>query len=676
VPASGPTDAAGATIPLTARRAGAAGRFPRATSRVVLAALALLSIAPPRVFAADWPPIAADERSLAAVDPDGPGAIILFEEAVVDDRRPEGRLQTLHRRLKILTDAGGPWADVTLRVDEPLERLVDFAARTVTADGRELTLTSGDGTRARGADGRVEIRFRLPAAEPGAIIEYRYALLGGAPPPVGGWVFQHDIPCRRSTFDWHPRLDVTSRWVLLSADRYDPRVEPLFRRDAPDSLDAARFEIVDLPAAPAEPWGPPPLEGRARVVTIYDETNLAPAGYWTGFTRAAREREREFAAGADRLRDELAALGPPPADFEGRVRRAYEFVQRRIRNTAARGDVSLPVPPNADSLLAAGAGDPDALNLLFIAALDEFDIPATRAFVVDRDRAFFHADVLSPAQFHRTLVLVQPAPDRAFFFAPGTPFAPPGFIPWYVQGVTAVAAADSGARFVPTPIDPARVNGVKRTTRLTLDERGGLRGRVTLELSGQPELEARQTLAVAGPDGLERDLLEEWRRALPGVVIDSLTARHVTALDRNLAVDVVFTAPSASRRIDAELLLNLAGVARMPANPLGRGEVPRVSPVLPRWPEVQEDYVTLSLPREWRVETLPEPVSFANEYGRYDARWLYDGRDLLYERILRLEAAWVAPDREPVLRELFDSVTRGDAVLTALGYRPVPPSRR
>ncbi|HEX7878091.1 MAG TPA: hypothetical protein VF720_01700, partial [Candidatus Eisenbacteria bacterium] len=52
--------------------------------------------------AADWPKISDEERKLASVDPAGPGAVILFEEAEVDDRAAQGRVQSLYRRFKIL----------------------------------------------------------------------------------------------------------------------------------------------------------------------------------------------------------------------------------------------------------------------------------------------------------------------------------------------------------------------------------------------------------------------------------------------------------------------------------------------------------------------------------------------------------------------------------------------
>jgi hypothetical protein len=641
---------------------------------LVLSAPLVLPAAP--AFAADWPKISEEDRKLASVDPAGPAAILLFEEAEVDDRNPAGRLQSLYRRFKILLPAGTSWATFVVSLDEPVERLVDVDGRTVTAEGREIPLNRSDVTRGTGPGGRTELTFHLPAAAAGCVVEYRYAVLGGSAPSVGGWIFQHEIPCRRSSYVWHPDLGRTSRWVLLNAEAFQPLVEPVFRASSPDSLEAARFEIKDLPAVPDEPWGPPPLEMRARVVTLYDPANLDARDYWRSFAFAARTRELEFASESERLHRELAALDLPDSNTGELVRRVYEWTQGRIVNSATDGGAAPPVPDSVDSLLSAGRGGPDALNMLFIAALADRGISATRAFTVDRDRAFFHPDVLSPAQFQRSLVAVTPTAERVWFFAPGVPFAPPGLLPWYSQGVTAMAAADSGAMFVPTPIDPAEVNRTIRTARVTLDGDGGLQGDVHLDLSGQPELEARQTLAAAGPKALIEMIAEAWRPAMPSVRLSSLRTANESDPTRNLSVDVALEARGVGRRVDAELLVNAAMVARLDRNPLGDGGLRRRQPIFLRWPEVSEDHVTIALPRDWAVATLPEAVRFRNEYGAYEAMWLYDGVSLVYHRTLRLSAARVDPAQEPAFRRLLDEAVRGDSRLVALAYRPVAPSKR
>jgi hypothetical protein len=84
---------------------------------------------------------------------------------------------------------------------------------------------------------------------------------------------------------------------------------------------------------------------------------------------------------------------------------------------------------------------------------------------------------------------------------------------------------------------------------------------VHLDLSGQPELEARHTLSVAGAKGLTEAIAESWRPAMASVRLSSLRTTNESDPGRNLAVDVELEANSIGRRVDAELLVNAAMMA-------------------------------------------------------------------------------------------------------------------
>lgn len=650
------------------RGAGAGGVAAR-----LIAALFLLAAFRPAA-AVEWPPITPGEKAIESVDPQGPGALILFEEALVDDRQPGQRLESIHRRLKILTPAGLGWALVTTSLEDPRQRLTEVEGRTIRADGREVPLNPSAVSRTPAGGGRIDVSFRLPEAEVGAILEYRYVIFGGDAPQVGGWVFQHEVPCRRSTLTWRPSLARTSRWTLLDAGDFDPVVEPVYRPDAPDSLEAARFEIRDLPRAVDEPWGPPLLETRPRVVTSYTDVPLAPRDYWSALSQAIRTQEESFVAGRTVLAARLRQVPPATDDLDGRIKRAYDFAQTAVENRAARGEPAPPLPATVDSLLAAGVAGPDGVNMLCIAALAEFGIPATRALVVDRDRAFFHPDILSPSQFTGSLVAVKAGPDRILFLAPGSPSCPPGLLPWSAQGVTALLFGDSAGALVPTPVAPAEVNQTRRRLDFRIDVEGRLEGSVEVELTGQPELEARQLLGRSGPEALRREIESRWRAGLSGARVDSFVPLREADRGRDLGYRARLQAGDLARRVEGEILLNAATLARVARNPLGEG--PRAQPVELDYPRIETDEARFHLPPEWLVENLPDPVVFQNAVGEYRVTWFWDGETLRYQRTLALRVAHIPVEDVSRIRELLDHVVQGDATLVSLVYRPLRPSRR
>ncbi len=622
----------------------------------------------------DWPPIAREELQM---EPDPLGsqpAVILFEQGGADDRGSVRR-QTLHRRIKILTAEGIDWRDLRIVLADPAQRLESLEARSVKPNGREAELTNMESLdRRSNADGMTEIRVRIPDVSAGDIIEYRYEIVGGAVPPLSGWVFQHDIPCLVSRFEWRPGLALTSHWTLVGAETWDPLVLPLVPEGS-DSLDAVRFEIRNLPGRPAEPFGPPVVETRPRLVTTYTTIAAAPQDYWDVFAAEAAAREERFSAGSDLLRDALASVGGLPDDFEGRIRRAYVLASSHLAPGIASGTDGPPLggSATADSVLAAGVTNHEGVHLLFVAALRAQGIEAHRAFVVDRDRAFFHHELQSPAQFSRTVVAVSPDTSRAFFFSPGTPFAPPGALPWYVQGITALVADPRGARFTRTPMDEAGVNTVMRSAKLSLTPDGGIDGNVRIDYAGQAEIAARTTLS-AGDDALKSALNDSFRRTIPGLAITGFSPINRDNMDRNLSVEMDVSAARIGQRADERLLVNPGAMTR------GEDRWPppgnRREPVFFPYARSETDNVTLGIPREWRIDSVPDLVDFQNSAGRYRSIWSFDGTSLVHQRVLVLNRAHVPVGDFGTLRELLDVVEAGDATLVPLVRVPLRPSER
>jgi hypothetical protein len=619
--------------------------------------------------ASAWPALSEREKALSAAHWKGEPALLLFEEGSVDDRTERGRSQSVHRRLKVLTADGASQARISIALVQPDQDLLYLEGRTITADGREVALDPASITRS--GEDLVEVEFELPESAPGAVLEYRYAIRGGSPSPLSGWTFQHEIPCLRSTFTWQPALERTSHWTLMNAEDLGPIVKPLVTEATPDSLAAVRFELKDVPAVRSEPFGPPLLETRARLVTTYTDFAAEAGNYWDLFAAGARERQDIVISERTKLSEAIRAEGKLPDDFEGRIRFAYNFVQKRITNRPE--GAGLAGSGAADSLFLAGAADPDGINLLFIAALASLDIAATRAFVVDRDQGFFHREIQSPAQFSRSIVAVTPGNGRVFFFSPGTPGAPPGLLPWYVQGITALIVEKEHAYFAPTPVDPATTNQVTRTSTLNLDREGRLTAALRIAFTGQAELEAR-TLHASGPAAFRSSLESDWKRRLGKSAVDSLFVLNGNDPDRNLAVRSIVKSDAFASVIDDRLLMNPAVLGRETTNPFP--PVTRRSPVLLPYARITTDNVLLSLPRGWKLETLPEPVQFENAVGSYRTIWSFDGERINYQRTFALNDALVPPERYGELRELYESAIEGDRSLLALARAPLPPSKR
>ena len=141
--------------------------------RLLAIAVALASVRP--ALAEDWLPVTSQELAMTSEPkaPDAP-AIYLYRQV---DRDDNGGLQSEYVRIKILTDEGRSYGNVTLSFAREWESVSGIQARTIRPDGSIATF---DGTvyeqpvyEARDVKVMAK-RFTLPQVEKGCIIEYRF----------------------------------------------------------------------------------------------------------------------------------------------------------------------------------------------------------------------------------------------------------------------------------------------------------------------------------------------------------------------------------------------------------------------------------------------------------------------------------------------------------------------
>ena len=158
--------------------------------------LGMLSTSMRGVAAADWDPIAQEEMSMTdnPVDP-GSGAVVLFKRGNVRvEERGSFWLTTIETyvRIKVFNESGLDAANISFEANRYL-RTSKIEGRTILRSGQIVPLDSskvfrtnayesGSGTRI------MKTSFALPAAEPGAILEYKLTQTSDwyFPPP---WIF-------------------------------------------------------------------------------------------------------------------------------------------------------------------------------------------------------------------------------------------------------------------------------------------------------------------------------------------------------------------------------------------------------------------------------------------------------------------------------------------------------
>ncbi len=148
-------------------------------------------------------------------------------------------------RIKILTEAGLARAKIEDVFPKEAD-LESFTAATFLPDGRVIQVQQ---SQVRTGDG--SIRFEMPQARVGAVVEYNYKYHSRDLSTLTGWTFQGDLPVALSAFRFK-MLAGTSlpyRFIQTADDQSaDPKEKKVLGMDRSEWMELS-WELRDLPAA-------------------------------------------------------------------------------------------------------------------------------------------------------------------------------------------------------------------------------------------------------------------------------------------------------------------------------------------------------------------------------------------------------------------------------------------
>lgn len=353
---------------------------------------------------------------------------------------------------------------------------------------------------------------------------------------------------------------------------------------------------VNLPAFREEPDAP--AEGLAIV-------EFAPPAE-TSWTELARELAAEF----------QAELGSQPVAAPGSLESLAELCRTRIQNVLYRTDNltfrGIPAPSRSPAeTWQRGYGTPHEINLLFAALARAAGHQVFLARVVSR------LDLPGPSRLSSELIAVRQA-DGYSFFNPGVPYLSAGLLDLDEEGRTALVATPKGPEFVTLPRSAASQNRTERTALLRALPDGSVQGTVTLTYTGHAAALRKRRAERQSP----AERLAALRQEFPGADI-----QHVEI--KNLAV------PAAPIRITFQVA---------------------VSPYADRSPRrlffPGRFFARFAAPR-FRAAKRTQPVEFPFAFSVHDTVTFLspDGVERTFERELRQNQLWYAPEEYPKVRQ-------------------------
>lgn len=644
----------------------------------------------PSAAADDWLPIHPADLALKD-NPASPGAnaMILYREGDVVSQEP-----SIHEyiRIKIFTQEGTKEGNVELPVDRQSVNIVDIHARTIQPDGSivnfdgkvfDKTVTIASGVR------YLAKTFTLPDVHPGSIIEYRYREQRA---PFS-YVNDHGLAfARERNYYISKSWTVTSRLYTRDArftikpyshiDNFaNVYADPLAYRayglpagivtvKQPDGSYA--IDVHDVAALQKEAYMPPVRSLEVRVDFYYAEPNIpedeTPEHFWNRTGKVWSDQIDRFVNKKETLDKDLThTVGNADAP-EVKLRKIYARVQKirnlstgEVKSETERKQRQLEPNNNVEDVLKHGYASGREVNYAFVALARAAGLSASEVLVANRGKVFFLPEKMDPSQLSADIVWVH-AGTQDYYLDPASSAFPFGILPWFETDTRGVRCSKTGGEVVTIPPLPSSQATITRTVELEIDSGGQATGRLRTEYTGQSAASRRARYRKKDEAGRRQSVGREIQRWLPaGSTFEVTAISNWDNIDLPLFVDGTAKVPRFGTPNGRNMLVPASLFQTSQAVAFRAGK--RLYPIYFDYPFEEIDDLTLHVPTEYKVETVP-PASEVRQAEpgmlSYEISATQQGDAVEVKRVFILDGSLFPVASYPALQKFFNTMKTDD----------------
>jgi hypothetical protein len=606
----------------------------RSAGRAGVLAAVVMAFGVVPVWAADqWVKPTPEELSMTSL-PGYPGApaVMLFREEITDDDKG---VVHHYERIKVLTEKGKERANVELNFvsitgdggfDSYFDdkNVTDIVGRTIHTDGTVIPFTGKPYLKVleKGQNAKFQARvFTLPDVEVGSIIEYRYnTRIADHVVEAPDWYIQDTIFTRTAHFVWRPTIqDVGGTDGMANTITWFPILPPgleLKRSEAPatgpNGVSQKTFELTAHDVAPQaeEEFMPPIKSFTYRVLFAYSPYRSA-AEFWKAQGKKWSKEEDSFAGPNGDLKSITQTVIAGAQTQDEKLRKIYAAVMALentdfTRDHGRKEDQASGVgkTANAADVYKHERGSGDQLTALFVGMARAAGMKAYMMIVPDRSKRLLTAGWMSFYQFDDSIAIVT-VDGKEQFFDPGQRYCPYGRLAWQDTFDQGLRQTDGGTDFATTPGENYTQTTTQRVGDLTMDERGEVRGTVSLTYTGATALSWRQRALRGDEESLKHGLRTTLEEMLPKTMEVKVTSidnvkDYEKPLVAHFEVKGGLGTPTGKRMIVPADAFLVDDVQTFPHDK-------REQPVYFSYPETVSDALRVKFPASMTLESVPTP---------------------------------------------------------------------
>jgi transglutaminase-like putative cysteine protease len=608
-------------------------------------------------------------------------AVVLYSETALSVQ-PNGKIKRLYREaVKILRPDGEARGTIRVYFDAQ-RRITDLHAWCIPVSGKDYEVKEKDAVESAflGVDGselasdeRTKT-LRIPAATPGSVVGYEVEQELRPYMLVDTWGFQDTIPVREARYT----LKLPAGWSYKTNWLNHGEESPM-----PAGSGEWHWSITDLRAIRVEPSMPPwqGIAGNMVVALVPPTGQDAGIQSWRELGAWYMTLMRDRRSASPEIKQKVAELTGSFPTTLGKIQALASFVQSDIRYVAIELGIGGHQPHAAAEVFNHHYGDCKDKSNLLITMLKEIGIESY-AVVINTVRGSVTATTPPHLNFNHAIVAIALPPDldaaslkatiahpklgRLLFFDPTNDLVSLGLLSGGLQANYGMLVTSDGGDLIKLPQLPVDTNGTARTAKLTLDEKGTLRGDVHEVRSGDSAAYQREALRSATVDTDRIKPVEAVAAAsLSTFQIVKASVANLHVMDRPFEWNYSLEAENYAKTA-GDLLLVRPRVLGTLASGFLETKEPRQFPVEFAGPERDTDSIEIALPPGFEVDELPPAVNVDNGFATYRSKTETVGSTLRYTRTIEIKDLSVPADKADQLKAFYRIIAgdeRNSAVL-------------
>lgn len=533
-------------------------------------------------------------------------AVVILDERSIEVMDEFMTKETLHRKIKILTEQGKRWSEVYIPFFAGCENIDLKFAHAISPSGKVVNVKEGGvitvSEEYPSYSARKVFVMNMPAVEVGSIIEYELTLKSIKPKAEGMFDYEYNLawfaPCIESS------LTITSPQKMeLFIKNFNIDITPEIKLLEGQNKKIYSWNKKNIRPYEEEISMPSYREVSASIVisTVKDWKDIA--SWWRNLIKDKYEASAE-------IKSLVSDLTKGMVLKKQKIKALYSYVKEKIRYVGFDFGTTIYSPASAKEVFNNKYGDCKDQVMLLMAMLKEAGINSYSTLVRSTKFGPLQKDIPSMKEFDHAIVAVE-LDKEMIFLDPTAKHFSFGVLPYTVEGSEVLVVKDDDIKFdkVPRGINK---NVIATNVELKVKKDLNIDGEVKVVWEGQDNGLVRTVISLTKDKQKENFVNEVLKGIYPYAALASFEFLNEEDCEKDLKLNVKFKLNQWINQAGDIYILKLFSdeSSKIPDYLTKQ----RTNPIVENYLRLTKAIIQVELPANLKVKTLPGNFSISTPY--------------------------------------------------------------